>query len=112
MPSFVDLTRTAVRILADSVEKTKEANHPQVKGVTRILRAFERGDPDADLFDASDRFNRIDRSVRAEIAERSLEEAHAHVDRRRGGASGGASGGENRMREEAKPGLLGVLNRR
>jgi hypothetical protein len=108
MPSFIDLTRTAVRILADSVEKTREAQHPQVKGVTRILRAFERGDPDADLFDASDRFNRIDRSVRAEIAERSVEEAQAHVARRRGGKTGGGPA----AREEAKPGLLGVLNRR
>lgn len=107
MPSFEDLTRTSVRILADTVEKSRDAEHPSVRSVTRILRAFERGEPEGDLFEASDRFNRFDRKLRSEIAESSVREAEDHVRRRRAGRSGGDGG----RRSEGKPGLLGVLNR-
>lgn len=75
MSKGLEITRKAVGIIADALDKASPPGDPEARGVVKILRAHEAGDNSADIFEAARQFNKLDAPLRQQVASESEKKA-------------------------------------
>jgi hypothetical protein len=68
MSKGLEVTRKAIGIIADALDKSAPSADAEAKGIVKLLRAHEAGDHSADLFETARQFNRLEVPLRRAVA--------------------------------------------